>query len=152
VPGPGIVEDVEGFRAFRSGKAPHISGLRAVGDQLSITLTKPSADFPERLAGLSSCPVPLGTPFVPGGARGRVGANAFTIPSAGPYYVAEWRNNKYVILKRNPNYHGPRPHRLEVIALREGVDVDSAVERIRQRMGRNRLIRPHDDAVHRSSP
>jgi ABC-type transport system substrate-binding protein/streptogramin lyase len=133
-PGIGAVYDVEGFTAFRNGKAQHLSGLRVHGDQLSITLTEPSADFLERLTSSASCPVPLGTPFVAkGGANRSVGANEHTIPSAGPYYVARWRNDKYAILKRNPFYHGPRPHKLDEIALREGVDVGVALDRIRHR-------------------
>jgi DNA-binding SARP family transcriptional activator/ABC-type transport system substrate-binding protein len=131
-PGPGSsMDDIKGARAFRKGEALHISGLRAAGNQLSITLTKPSVDFLERLAGQSFCPVPRGTPALSGAANIGVGANAFTIPSAGPYYVADWRDNKYVILKRNPLYRGPRPHRLDSIALREGVDLGVALERIR---------------------
>ena len=35
-----------------------------------------------------------------------------------------------MILKRNPNYHGPRPHRLDAIALREGVDAGYAVDHV----------------------
>ena len=34
-----------------------------------------------------------------------------TVPSAGPYYVASFTPGQGVVLKRNPNYHGPRPHR-----------------------------------------
>jgi ABC-type oligopeptide transport system substrate-binding subunit len=129
-PGAYWVDDIEGEQAFRDGKATHISGLRAHEDQLSITLTRPSPDFLERLALPFFCPVPLGTPTVPGGAnRGR--DPDYGMPSAGPYYVADWNNDKYVILKRNPNYHGPRPHRLDAIALREGVDAALAVDRIR---------------------
>jgi len=131
VPGPGAVSNVEGFAAFRSGKARHISGLRVDGNRLSITLTTPSADFLQQLANSALCPVPRDTPRLPGAANQKVGANAYTIPSAGPYYVADWRNNKYVILKRNPFYHGTRPHRLDEIALREGVDVGAALDLIR---------------------
>jgi ABC-type transport system substrate-binding protein len=78
------------------------------------------------------CPVPIGTPFVPGGANRRVGDTGDnSMPSAGPYYVAAWRNEKYVILKRNPNYHGPRPHASDAIVLREGLDATVALDRIR---------------------
>jgi DNA-binding SARP family transcriptional activator/ABC-type oligopeptide transport system substrate-binding subunit len=125
------VQDIQGEQAFRRGNARHISGLRATGNRLSITLTKPSADFLQRLSSTAFCPVPLGTPFLRGAGNHRVGANASTIPSAGPYYVAEWRDNEYAILKRNPYYHGPRPHVLDAIALREGVDVGVALDRIR---------------------
>lgn len=126
------VQDIQGERAFRQGRTRHISGLRAAGNRLSITLTKPSPGFLHRLSGTAFCPVPRGTPPVQGAANQSVGPNTWTIPSAGPYYVAEWRPDKYAILKRNPNYHGPRPHSLDAIALREGVDVTVALERIRR--------------------
>jgi DNA-binding SARP family transcriptional activator/ABC-type transport system substrate-binding protein len=131
-PGPYSVSDIQGEQAFRNGKAEHISGLRAAGDRLSITLTKPSPGFLHRLAMPSFCPVPIGTPFVPGGANRRaVDTGDYSMPSAGPYYVAAWRNDKYVILKRNPNYHGPRPHALDAIVLREGLGAAVALDRIR---------------------
>jgi DNA-binding SARP family transcriptional activator/ABC-type transport system substrate-binding protein/outer membrane protein assembly factor BamB len=130
-PGPSSVGDIKGVTAFRHGKARNIAGLRAAGDQLSITLTRPSPDFLQRLTSPTFCPVPRDTPPLSGAANIRVGANARTIPSAGPYYVADWRDDKYVILKRNPYYRGPRPHKLDAIALREGVDVGVALDRIR---------------------
>ncbi len=132
--GPGAfwVTDIQGEQAFRNGKAEHISGLRAAGDRLSITLTKPSPGFPYELADPAFCPVPIGTPFVPGGANRRaIDTGDYSMPSAGPYYVAAWRNDKYVILKRNPNYHGPRPHASDAIVLREGLDATVALDRIR---------------------
>ena len=49
------------------------------------------------------------------------------MPSAGPYYIADHLNGEYTILKRNPNYTGPRPHAFDAIALREGVDPGVAV-------------------------
>jgi class 3 adenylate cyclase/ABC-type transport system substrate-binding protein len=125
------VDDIEGEQAFRQGKAAHISGLRADGNHLSITLTGPSPDFLQRLALPFFCPVPLGTPVVPGGANRGRGDN-YSMPSAGPYYVADWSNDRYVILKRNPNYPGPRPHALDAIALREAVDPAVALDRIQR--------------------
>ena len=98
------------------------------GDALSITLTKPSPDFLERLALPYFCPVPIGMPFVPGAPHqaGESPTGGY-IDSAGPYYVADFNNERWVILKRNPNYHGPRPHTLDVIAIREGVDAAAAL-------------------------
>jgi peptide/nickel transport system substrate-binding protein len=126
-----FVDDIAGEQAFLGGNAAHISGLQAKGNRLSITLTKPSPDFLERLALPFFCPVPLGTPFVAGGPK--VGGGPYGgggIPSAGPYYIANANNEVYVILKRNPNYHGPRLHSLDEIALREGVDASVAVGRV----------------------
>jgi ABC-type oligopeptide transport system substrate-binding subunit len=134
-PGPRFVDDIEGERAFRDARAEHISGLRASGDTLSITLTKPSPDFLARLALPFFCPVPVGTPLVAGapseGEPSDPGGNH--IVSAGPYYVADYSNEEHVILKRNPNYHGPRPHTVDAIAIRERVAASAALERIQQR-------------------
>jgi DNA-binding SARP family transcriptional activator/ABC-type transport system substrate-binding protein len=133
-PGPQYLDDIEGERAFRSGRAEHISGLRASGQTLSITLTKPSPDFLMRLTLPFFCPVPIGTPFVAGaphqGQDVHVGGY---IPSAGPYYVADFNNDEYVILKRNPNYPGPRPQHLDAIAILEGVGASIALDWTEQR-------------------
>ena len=128
-PGPHFIRDIEGEQAFRLGEAEHISGLRAKGDALSITLVRPSPDFLHRLALPFFCPVPVGTPFGPHGLTNGAFGGA-RIPSAGPYYVAEYSNEDYVILKRNPNYHGPRPQAFDAIAIREGVDASAAVDRV----------------------
>jgi DNA-binding SARP family transcriptional activator/ABC-type oligopeptide transport system substrate-binding subunit len=133
-PGPQYIDDIEGEQAFRSGKAEHISGLQASGDRLSITLTKPSPDFLARLALPFFCPVPIGTPFVPGAPhQGQDGHIGGYIPSAGPYYVADVNNDEYVILKRNPNYRGPRPQAFDAIAILEGVGASIALDWTEQR-------------------
>jgi extracellular solute-binding protein (family 5) len=133
LPGALIVDDIEGEQAFRVGKAQHIAGLRARGNRLSITLTKPSGSFLRRLAVPAFCPVPIGTASVPGaGNRPLAGTGDYAVPSAGPYYVADWRKGHYVILRRNPNYKGPRPHALDAIALREDVDAETAVDSVRR--------------------
>ncbi|HEY3192381.1 MAG TPA: BTAD domain-containing putative transcriptional regulator [Solirubrobacterales bacterium] len=138
-PGPLAIDDIEGERAFRGGEAQHITGLRARGDTLSITLVRPSPDFLERLSLPFFCPVPDQTPLVAGAARatkaGAGGQILFTGPySAGPYYIADSDSDAgYLVLKRNPNYHGPRPHSLDAIAIREGVDAAAAIELVEHR-------------------
>jgi len=129
-PGPHVIDDIEGERAFLDGTASHISGLRAAGDTLSITLIRPSPDFLERLALPFFCPVPVGTPFVAGAPHRAVPGGDGSIVSAGPYYVAYYGGDGYVILKRNPNYHGPRPHALDAIAIREDADASAALDRV----------------------
>ena len=124
------VWDIEGEREFRHGEADHISGLRAEGDTLTIELVGPASNFLDRLSVPFFCPVPVGSPLVPGGAGAYAGyphRGAAAVPSAGPYYIADHLDGEYAILKRNPNYNGPRPHVLDAIALREGVDVGIAV-------------------------
>jgi peptide/nickel transport system substrate-binding protein len=48
------------------------------------------------------CAVPPGLPSDPEG----IGA----FPSAGPYYVSEYRAGERIVLERNPHYGGARPH------------------------------------------
>ncbi|HYT80375.1 MAG TPA: ABC transporter substrate-binding protein [Actinomycetota bacterium] len=132
--GSSYVNDIKGEQAFLAGKAPHVSGLRAEGDTLTIALVRPSPNLLERLAMPFFCLVPTDSPILPQGAVTRLGTNPNTtidmVPSAGPYYIAETFGGKYTILKRNPNYRGPRPHRLDAIALREGIDPGLAVARV----------------------
>ena len=131
-PGPFILPDIQGEDAFRAGKADHVSGLRASGNTLSITLTKPSPDILDRLSSTFFCPVPSDSTDVRGGAVRNLGGTAGRdmVPSAGPYYIADHLNGEYLILKRNPNYGGTRPHRFDAIALREGIDPGQAVARV----------------------
>ena len=49
------------------------------------------------------------------------------IPSAGPYYVSSYTPNQSVVLLRNPNYRGSRPHHLERIELAMGISNRQAV-------------------------
>ncbi|MFL5799235.1 MAG: BTAD domain-containing putative transcriptional regulator [Actinomycetota bacterium] len=130
-PGPLSIGDIAGETVFRAGEAEHISGISARGDTLAITLVRPSLDFLQRLALPFFCPVPVGSPIgVPDvGAVMRAGDQS-TIPSTGPYYIADFNTGEYMILKRNPNYSGPRPHQLDAIALREGIDPGQAIGRV----------------------
>ena len=101
--GDTYASDIVGAAAFRDGKAPHVAGITARGDRLSITLTKPAGDFLTRISMPRFCPVPLSVP-VHGGEISR------PLPSAGPYYLASDEGGR-AVLERNPNYHGARPRR-----------------------------------------
>ena len=89
------------MQAYESGKAQHISGVTAEGDKLTIRLTSPAPDFLTRIAMPFFCAVPPGTPVSTQGVH--------LVPSAGPYYVTSYSPKQGVVLRRNPNYHGPRP-------------------------------------------
>jgi ABC-type transport system substrate-binding protein len=124
-PGPQMIADIAGERSFRRGRARHISGLSARGNQLTITLVKPSHDFLQRISLPFFTAVPPGTPIVPEGVDPPP-------PTAGPYYMALRNMGLYVILKRNPNYRGPRPHRFDAFILREGMDPGQGVDRVNE--------------------
>jgi YVTN family beta-propeller protein len=119
----GNLADVVGARAYMSGKASHIPGVIANGDRLTIRLRAPAPDFLARLSQpFASCAVPSNTPV------NRNGENR--IPSAGPYYVTSYTPHQGVVLQRNPNYHGSRPHHFARIALTVQISPKRAVHEI----------------------
>jgi YVTN family beta-propeller protein len=111
--------DIVGEAAYSAGKAPHISGITARGDTLMIRLRAPEPDFPARLTQPEFCAVPTNTPINPKGER--------AIPSAGPYYLASYTPGQGIVLERNPNYHGSRPHSFARIEVTTGVSWRRAV-------------------------
>jgi DNA-binding SARP family transcriptional activator/ABC-type transport system substrate-binding protein len=110
-PAVSVASDIVGVKAFRAGRAAHISGIREHGNTLKITLVRPAPDFPARIALSYFTAVPIGTPAVPNGLQDA------PLPSAGPYYLSGYGGG-FAVLRRNPNYHGSRPQRLDAIIYR----------------------------------
>jgi len=104
-----FMSDLVGASAYAAGSARQVSGITAAGDTLTMRLTRPSSNFLYRLALPFFCAVPVGTPIEPEGLR--------KVPSAGPYYVASHAPGGEVVLRRNPNYHGPRPRRPDQVRI-----------------------------------
>ena len=102
-----------GVGAYESGKASHIRGIVVKGSKLTVHLSAPAPDLLFQLATPYFCAVPLKAPLDPNG----VGV----IPAAGPYYVTAYSPGASVVLERNPNYAGSRPHQLDRIELTVGV-------------------------------
>jgi len=113
---------VVGYHEYVTGKAPGLSGVVARGNTLTITLSRPDGSFLANLAGGAACAVPAGTPAVKGGLN--------EIPSAGPYYIASYSPGQQLVLRRNPNYHGDRPHRLDQMVFTIGIDSARALDKI----------------------
>ncbi len=114
--------DIAGATPYIAGKAPHISGIVVRGNQLTIHLVAPAPDFLARIAEPAMCAVPSDTPIDPKGVR--------TIPSAGPYFVSSFTPGHGLVLTRNPNYRGSRPHRLARIELAMGVSYQRALPNV----------------------
>ena len=112
---------IVGYQAYVAGKTRGISGIVARGNTLTIRLSRPKGALLANLADSAACAVPLGTPAVGG-------LNA--IPSAGPYYIASYTPRQQLVLERNPNYHGNRPHRLERFVVAIAVDPARALEQV----------------------
>lgn len=124
-PGSGSLQtlaDVVGADAYAAGRTAHVSGITAHGDRLVIRLSKSAGDLPIRLARPAFCAVPADLAIVPYGLQS-------PIPTAGPYYLAD-RSRDVFLLRPNPNYHGPRPQKLDGIVYRTGVDVGKAAEQV----------------------
>lgn len=116
-------DDIVGAPAYIAGSAAHIAGVTVDGDELTIDLTARDPDLLSRLATPFFCAVPPDTPISPQG----VGL----IPSAGPYYVTSYAPGNGVVLTRNPNYHGSRPHHLARIELAVNIPGPRAVAQVR---------------------
>jgi ABC-type transport system substrate-binding protein/class 3 adenylate cyclase/tRNA A-37 threonylcarbamoyl transferase component Bud32/streptogramin lyase len=114
-----FLPELAGADAYVNHGADHISGVDVSGDTVTLHLTRPVPDIAEILAMPFFSLVPVGTPMT---------LLDDPIPSAGPYYISlhDW----YVILRRNPNYHGPRPQRLDAIVWNIDVDTATAASRV----------------------
>ena len=97
--GTSFLSDIAGVDAYRSGKAAHISGIVVDGNTPldHARRARPRLPGPARDA-RSPAPCLSNAPIDPKGVQ--------AIPSAGPYYIAEYSPNHRIVLKRNPNYHG----------------------------------------------
>jgi peptide/nickel transport system substrate-binding protein len=122
-PSASVFSGVVGYHDYVTGNAPGLRGVVARGDTLTITLSQPDGSFLDSLAGGAACAVPPRTPAVPGGLN--------TIPSAGPYYIASYSQHQQLVLRRNPNYHGDRPHHLDQMVFTIGVNSARALADIK---------------------
>jgi ABC-type oligopeptide transport system substrate-binding subunit len=101
-----------------------VSGVKASGNHLIVTLTKASPDFLARVAMPFFCAIPANTAHDPNG--------LLTVPAAGPYYVANRVPNKSILLKTNPYYKGKRPHNAAQINYTIGNSLDATYLRVQQ--------------------
>jgi peptide/nickel transport system substrate-binding protein len=113
------MRSIVGASAFAAGRTRTIDGVRASGDTLEIRLTRPAPDFPAALATPWLCAVPPETPIEQQGVP--------VVPSAGPYYVENYKPEERVVLLRNPSYPGPRPSEFAEIDVEIGVSPQAAV-------------------------
>ena len=112
-PASAYLHEIVGADAVLGGRAPTISGVRALGPYaLEIRTTRPLPDLVSRLTMPFFCPIAVNTPV-----------QEINDPlGSGPYYVASRVPNRQVVLERNRFYRGPRP-----------ANVDRAVWTIRGR-------------------
>lgn len=114
--------DIVGADAYNAGRADQISGIKASAEKVVFELTEPAPSLLARLTEPAACAVPPDTPFDPRGVR--------EIPSAGPYEIASYAPGRGIVLTRNPNYHGRRPHAIERFEVAVDVPAASAVRQV----------------------
>ena len=102
----GDFSDIVGAQEMLGGKAAMLAGAVAKGRTLTLRLTKrtPAPDFLLAIAGV--CAVPPSLPADPEGARA-------PLPSAAPYYAAQYVPGERLVLERNRFYKGNRVHHVD---------------------------------------
>ena len=116
-PATAYMHEIVGADAVIDGKAKTISGVTAKGNVLTIKLTRSLPDFLSRLTMPFFCPLPPGTPHDPDGINNP--------PGSGPYYIASRDVNRQIVIKRNTNYKGPRPHNVDQIIWTVGATLEA---------------------------
>ena len=119
-----FLTELVGEDAYRSGKAAHVSGISVDGSTLVLQTVKPVPDLVERLALPFFSAMPIGTPIAD------IDPQKHPIPSAGPYYISYQNIGWQTVVRRNPNYRGPRPHNLDAIVYVAGIDTGPAAAQI----------------------
>jgi peptide/nickel transport system substrate-binding protein len=99
-PGAIYAQDIVGAGDVLAGRTGTARGVIARANTLVVRFTRPTPDFLARTSLPFFCAVPPGLP-----ASGE-GMGAF--PSAGPYFVQEYRANERIVIRRNPHYGGNR--------------------------------------------
>ena len=119
-----FLHELVGEDAYRSGKAAHVSGISVRGSTLVFETAEPVPDLVERLALPFFSAMPTGTPI------SDIDPQKHPIPTAGPYYISYQNIGWQTVVRRNPNYHGPRPHNLDAVVYVAGIDTGPAAAQI----------------------
>ena len=120
---PRPAEHDRGRHAFLAGKTAHISGIKANGQKLSFTLTKPNATFVSILSMQWFTAVKPNMPY------SADGLNVY--PAAGPYYIKSRDPGRSTVLARNPYYKGDRPANPDQIVITPNVNPDQSLLQIK---------------------
>jgi peptide/nickel transport system substrate-binding protein len=117
-----LLSGIVGYRSYVTGRARGLAGVVARGHTLTIRLSKPDGGFLATLAAGAACAAPRDTPA-------DLGANDY-VPAAGPYYISSYTPRQQLVLRRNPNYHGNRPHHFDQIVFAIGVGGTRALDEL----------------------
>ena len=113
-----------GAQAFYDGKASKITGLTANGNKLTIKLTKPAPYLINVLAMNWFTATDPATPYNEQDFSGQW-------VTAGPYYISAHDIGRSVVLDRNKNYTGKRPHNADRVVVTVGGDENQSILQIK---------------------
>jgi ABC-type oligopeptide transport system substrate-binding subunit len=120
-----FVNDIVGAPAVQDGKARTASGVRVLGPyRLQIRLSRPAPDILTRLAMPFFMAMDTSMGIDPKGQQA-------PIHTAGPYYIASYTPNQRLVVRKNPNYRGPRAANVNSIEYEANVNVDAQVLKLR---------------------
>jgi len=122
-PAVAFIGNIVGADAVTAGKAATASGVTVKGNKLTIKLTQPDGGLLAKMATPFMCAIPTKLPIDPNGVT--------TLPGAGPYYFASRQVGRSIVLKRNPNYKGPRPHNVDTFNITVNANLDQSLLQVK---------------------
>src|SRR5262245_17243561 len=120
-PGAQFLANVEGVTEYMNRQRSEITGIVAQGNTLTVHLIRPEGEILSLLSMPFFCAVPMSMPRA---------EQVAPIPSAGPYYVSQRTVGQSLILSRNSNYTGPRPHNFDSIEYAFGAGEQEIFQRV----------------------
>ena len=118
-----FIGNIVGAQAVIDGKAATASGVIAKGNTLTVKLTQPDGGFLAKIAMPFFCAIPTNLPIDANGVS--------TLPGAGPYYIASRQVGRNIVVKRNPNYNGPRPHNVDTFNITVNTNLDQSLLQVK---------------------
>jgi peptide/nickel transport system substrate-binding protein len=117
-----VFKDIVGAADVLAGRAKTAAGVSATKTTITFRLTHADGAFLLSLTSL--CAVPSALPPDPEGAHA-------PLPSAGPYYVAQYAPGKSIVLERNRYYRGSRPHHVSRFEVAIQGNFDTILEQVK---------------------
>jgi peptide/nickel transport system substrate-binding protein len=121
-PAVAFANNIQGCTAFNEKKG-NLTGVKAAGQKLSVTLIKADPTF------LSQIAMPFFAAVKPNMPINPKGENIY--PSAGPYKLVSREPGRSLVLERNPQYKGSRPANPDRIVITVNTDQEQSLLQVK---------------------